>query len=151
MALSLGGNAKFENSTWTGPSYTAGYGHNQTTVNNIGDAIDALNKTDEVLNSKIDKIGDRLEDAFKSTNDQINHVEKRMNAGIASAMAMEAAPYVPGKLSYAAGAAYYGSENAIGMTFRKTANNGRWSLSAGIAAASVGNPSFRLGFSGVIN
>ena len=151
MALSLGGNAKFENSTWTGPSYTAGYGNNQTTVNNVGDAIDALNKTDEALNSKIDKLGDRLEDAFKSTNDQINHVEKRMNAGIASAMAMEAAPYVPGKLSYAAGAAYYGSEKAIGVTFRKTANNGRWSLSAGVAAASVGNPSFRLGFSGVIN
>ena len=66
-------------------------------------------------------------------------------------MALESAPYVAGKWTYAAGAAYHGGENAIGVTLRKTADNGRWSLTGGVAAASEGDPSFRIGISGVID
>ncbi|EPF75677.1 hypothetical protein F945_01344 [Acinetobacter rudis CIP 110305] len=43
-------------------------------------------------------------------------------------MALETAPYVAGKWSYAAAAAHHGGENAVGVTLRKTADNGRWSL-----------------------
>lgn len=39
----------------------------------------------------------------------------------------------------------------VGVTLRKTADNGRWSLTGGVAAASQGDPSVRIGISGVID
>ena len=92
-----------------------------------------------------------MEQSFRNTNKRIDDVEKRANAGIAAALALESAPFVAGKYTYAAGAAYNGDESAIGVTLRKTADNGRWSLTGGIAAATEGDPSFRIGISGVID
>ncbi len=95
--------------------------------------------------------GTTLEQAFYTTNKKIDSVEKKANAGIAAAMALESAPYIAGKYTYAVGAAYHGGENAVGVTLRKTADNGRWSITGGIAAASQGDPSVRIGISGVID
>lgn len=81
----------------------------------------------------------------------IGDVDKRAKAGIASAMAMENAPYIPGKITYAVGAAYHGGEQAVAATLRKTADNGRWSLTGGVSTATAGDPSFRIGISGVID
>ncbi|WP_372403768.1 ESPR-type extended signal peptide-containing protein [Acinetobacter piscicola] len=146
----LGGGAAIDNITGsftTAPSYTVG----DSKYNNVGGAIDALNKADQELGNKINNVSNRLEQAFQSTNQRIDDVEKRANAGIAAAMALENAPYIPGKYTYAAGASYHGGESAIGVTLRKTADNGRWSLTGGIAAASEGDPSVRIGISGVID
>ncbi|KCZ02748.1 YadA-like family protein, partial [Acinetobacter baumannii] len=52
---------------------------------------------------------------------------------------------------FSVGAAYHGGENAVGVTLRKTSDNGRWSITGGVAAASQGEPSVRVGISGVIN
>ena len=149
VAEYLGGGASYNNITqsFEAPSYTVG----DSKYNNVGGAIDALNKADQTLNSKIDNVSNKLEQAFYSTNQRIDDVEKRANAGIAAAMALETAPYIPGKYTYAAAAAHHGGENAVGVTLRKTADNGRWSLTGGIAAASEGDPSFRIGISGVID
>ena len=145
----LGGGAGYDNITnsFTNPTYTVG----GKEYNNVGGAVDALNKADQALDSKIDNVSNRLEQAFYSTNQRIDYVEKRANAGIAAAMALEAAPFVAGKFTYAAGASYHGGENAIGVTLRKTADNGRWSITGGVAAASQGDPSVRIGISGVID
>ena len=146
----LGGGAAIDNITGSftqAPSYTVG----DSKYNNVGGAIDALNKADQALGNKIDNVSNRLEQAFYSTNQRIDDVEKRANAGIAAAMALENAPYIPGKYTYAVGAAYHGGENAIGLTLRKTADNGRWSITGGVAAASQGDPSVRIGISGVID
>ena len=145
----LGGGAAYDNITgsFTAPSYAVG----DKKYDNVGGAIDALNQADQSLNQKIDNVSNKLDDAFRVTNDRIDNVEKKANAGIAAAMAMESAPYVPGKYTYAAGAAYHGGENAVGVTLRKTADNGRWSITGGVAAASEGDPSFRIGISGVID
>ncbi|NNP73753.1 cell surface protein [Acinetobacter defluvii] len=146
----LGGGAAIDNITGSftqAPSYTVG----DSKYNNVGGAIDALNKADQELGNKINQVSNNLEQAFQSTNQRIDDVEKRANAGIAAAMALETAPYVPGKYTYAAGASYHGGESAIGVTLRKTADNGRWSLTGGIAAASEGDPSVRIGISGVID
>lgn len=83
-------------------------------------------------------------------------VEKGLGTAIGSyattpAMALENAPFVAGKYTYAVGAAYHGGENAVGVTLRKTSDNGRWSITGGVAAASQGEPSVRVGISGVIN
>ena len=113
--------------------------------------MDALNKADQDLGKRITNLGDRFEQAFTEPNQRSEGIEKKANAGIAAAMALEAAPFVAGKFTYAAGASYHGGENAIGVTLRKTADNGRWSITGGVAAASQGDPSVRIGISGVID
>uniref|UniRef100_UPI000DCFEA35 YadA-like family protein n=1 Tax=Acinetobacter sp. CFCC 10889 TaxID=1775557 RepID=UPI000DCFEA35 len=146
----LGGGAAIDNITGSftkAPTYQV----DGKDYSSVGGAVEALNKVDQQLGSKIDNVSNRLEQAFQTTNQRIDDVEKRANAGIAAALAMEAAPYVPGKYTYAAGAAYHGGENAVGVTLRKTADSGRWSLTGGIAAASEGDPSVRIGISGVID
>ncbi|AMW77476.1 hypothetical protein AMD27_00170 [Acinetobacter sp. TGL-Y2] len=145
----LGGGAGYNNITnsFEAPTYTVG----DKDYNNVGGAVDALNQADQALNNKIDNVGNQLQDAFRTTNKRIDDVEKRANAGIAAALALEAAPYIPGKYTYAAGAAYHGGENAVGVTLRKTADNGRWSLTGGVSAASEGDPSVRIGISGLID
>ncbi|WP_409187562.1 hypothetical protein [Acinetobacter sp. V110_1] len=145
----LGGGAGYDNITqsFSNPTYNVG----DQSYHNVGDAIGALNQADQTLNTKIDNVSNKLEQAFYATNQRIDDVEKRANAGIAAAMALENAPFVAGKYTYAVGAAYHGGENAIGVTLRKTADNGRWSLTGGVAAASQGDPSVRIGISGVID
>ena len=149
IASSLGGGAGYDNITgsFTHPTYNVNGGSH----NNVGDALTALDDRDNQLDNKITNLGDQLQQAFYTTSERINDVEKRANAGIAAAMALETAPYVAGKWTYAAATAYHGGENAVGVTFRKTADNGRWSLTSGVAAASQGDPSFRIGISGVID
>ena len=145
----LGGGAGYNNITnsFTNPTYKV----DGKDYNNVGGAVDALNKADQALGNRITNLGDRLEQAFTETNQRIDGIEKKANAGIAAAMALEAAPFVAGKFTYAAGASYHGGENAIGVTLRKTADNGRWSITGGVAAASQGDPSVRIGISGVID
>ncbi|MEG1855843.1 MAG: YadA-like family protein, partial [Acinetobacter sp.] len=147
ITTSLGGGAKYENGQFTAPTYNV----NNGTYNNVGDALGALNQADIDLGNKITNLGDQIEQVFYETNGRIDDVEKKANAGIAAAMAMEGAPFVAGKFTYAVGAAYHGGENAVGVTLRKTADNGRWSFTGGVAAASQGDPSVRVGFSGVID
>ncbi|MGE8541822.1 MAG: YadA-like family protein [Acinetobacter sp.] len=151
VAEYLGGGAKFENGSWTAPSYTVGHGDTAQNFGDVGGAIDALNNADQALGNRITNLGDRLEQVFIDTNQKIDDVEKKANAGVAAAMALENAPFIAGKYTYAVGAAYHGGENAIGVTLRKTSDNGRWSLTGGIAAASQGDPSVRIGISGVID
>ncbi|CAM4362971.1 Trimeric autotransporter adhesin YadA-like C-terminal membrane anchor domain-containing protein [Acinetobacter pragensis] len=149
LAQYLGGGAGYNNITqsFDAPNYEV----NGEKYNNVGDALGALNQADQALGNRITNLGDQLQQAFQTTNKRIDDVEKKANAGIAAAMALENAPYVPGKYTYAAGAAYHGGENAIGVTLRKTADNGRWSLTGGVASGSTGDPSVRVGISGVID
>jgi len=79
----------------------------------------------------------------------INDIGKKAYAGVAAAMAMESAPYVPGKLTYAAGMGYYEQQAAMGVSLRKTADNGRWSVTGGASATSRGTVAFRVGIGGV--
>ncbi|UOO89364.1 YadA-like family protein [Vitreoscilla massiliensis] len=147
IANALGGGAKMENNVMTAPSYTIGHGDNAQTYDNVGGALDALNKQDQALGNSITNLNQGLRDV----NQRIDDVEKKANAGIAAAMAMETAPFIAGKYTYAVGAAYHGGENAVGATLRKTSDNGRWSITGGVAAGSQGAASVRVGFSGIIN
>jgi autotransporter adhesin len=64
---------------------------------------------------------------------QLNAQGKKIYGAVAAAAALESAPYIPGKLTSAAGIATAGGQSAIGISIRKTADNARWSLSAGLA------------------
>ncbi|WP_295987473.1 ESPR-type extended signal peptide-containing protein [uncultured Variovorax sp.] len=79
----------------------------------------------------------------------INDIGRKAYAGVAAAMAMESAPYVAGKLTYAAGMGYYEQQAAMGVSLRKTADNGRWSVTGGASATSRGTVALRVGIGGV--
>jgi autotransporter adhesin len=81
---------------------------------------------------------------------EIDGVAKKAYSGVAAAMAMESARYVPGKVTYAAGLGQYRSQSAVGVSFRRTADNGRWSVTGGVSAAS-GGAAIRVGISGVFD
>lgn len=127
----FGGGSSYDPTTqdFTAPTYNVGDG----SYNNVGDALEAI------------------DNSVKNTYNYIDNVKKEMSAGIASAMAMESAPFVAGKYTYSAATAYYGGEGALGLTLRKTADNGRWSLTGGVAAGTEGDPSVRVGISGIID
>ncbi|WP_032864697.1 YadA-like family protein, partial [Acinetobacter gyllenbergii] len=122
-----------------------------TGKDNIHDAIGTLNQSNQELGNKINNLGDQLQQVFYDTNKRIDNLEDKMSAGIAATAALEQAPYVPGKLTMAVGAAYYNDQNAVGVTFRRTADNGRWSLTTGAALGSQGSPLVRIGVSTIID
>ncbi|WP_296404439.1 ESPR-type extended signal peptide-containing protein [Psychrobacter sp.] len=80
----------------------------------------------------------------------MDNLEDQLSAGIASAAAIENAPYVAGKWTYAAGASHYNSQSAVGISLRRTADNGRWSINGGVSTNTKNDPLFRIGVSGVI-
>ena len=141
IANYLGGGSTVDaNGNTTAPTYNVSGG----SYNNVGDALGAID-------NRVTTVQNNLEQAFSYTNNRINKLEDKMSAGIAATAALENAPYVPGKWTYAAGAAYYNDQSAVGVTLRRTADNGRWSLNGGVAGGTTGSPLFRIGVSGVID
>ncbi|MFI8009612.1 ESPR-type extended signal peptide-containing protein [Acinetobacter sp. ABJ_C4_1] len=149
LVSALGGGAGYNNITesFSNPTYNVG----DKSYNNVGDALGALNQADQTLNNKIDNVNNKLEQAFYATNQRIDNLEEKMSAGIAANAALENAPFIAGKVTMAVGAAYYNQQNAVGVTLRKTADNGRWSLTTGAALGSQGSPLVRVGVSTVID
>ncbi|WP_171494944.1 YadA-like family protein, partial [Acinetobacter colistiniresistens] len=142
VGKALGGGAGYDpEKGWKGPSYEVAGGK----YDNVGDALGAVD-------NRVTNLGDQLQQAFYDTNKRMDKLEDKMSAGIAATAALENAPFIPGKLTMAAGAAYYNDQSAIGVTFRKTADNGRWSLTTGAAMGSQGNsPLVRVGVSTIID
>ncbi|AKG11923.1 ESPR-type extended signal peptide-containing protein [Moraxella bovoculi] len=124
-------------------------------LNNGGQRITnvapGVKDTDAVNVSQLKGMTQNIYNDINYVNNRIGQVDREAKAGIASAMAFEEAPFVPGKWTYAVGAAHYGGEQAVAATLRKTADNGRWAFSGGISTASEGDTGFRIGVSGVID
>jgi autotransporter adhesin len=116
-----------------------GGGGGPVTLANIADGVAP---TDAVNLRQLNAMGDSLAN-------WLDEIERDANAGIAAAVAMEAAPYLPGHITYALGTGYHVNQGAIGLTLRGTAENGRWSVSAGVAGSEAGT-TVRVGVSGVL-
>ncbi|XID76117.1 YadA-like family protein [Alkanindiges sp. WGS2144] len=145
VASALGGGASVNsNGEIIAPQYEVAGGKHD----NVGDALKAV---DNASTTRFDALNNQLNQAFYYTNERINKVEKQANAGIAAALSLESAPFVPGKYTYSVGAGFHGGENAVGATLRRTADNGRWSITGGVATATEGGASARVGISGVID
>src|SRR3546814_10343334 len=76
----------------------------QRRIVNLAPGIDP---TDAV---NVSQLTDQRYDLHRSLQD----VRDEANAGVAAAIAMEAAPYVPGHITYAIGSGYYVNQGAIG-------------------------------------
>ena len=145
MANILGGGSKVDDKgNVTAPSY-------EIAGDKYNDVGSALKAADVASLTRFDSLNNRIDEAFGYTNDRIDSVERQASAGIAAALSLESAPYIPGKFTYSIGAGYHRGENAIGGSLRRTADSGRWSITGGVATDSEGGASGRIGLSGVIN
>ena len=149
LSQSLGGGAFYDaaNKSYRPPQYQVG----NSRLNNVGSAVNALNKADQIITQQVINLEAKFKNALFATNKKVDQIIKQANAGIAAAMAMESAPYIAGKYTYAIGAAHHGGESAVGMTFRRTADSGQWAITGGIATATEGSPSMRIGVSGIFD
>ncbi|WP_233127319.1 hypothetical protein [Histophilus somni] len=73
---------------------------NERRIQNVAAGLLSHQSTDAVNGSQL-----------HATNQRLEEVNKDAKAGIAAAMAFKDVPFVPGKWSYAAGAAHYSSES----------------------------------------
>ena len=80
---------------------------------------------------------------------RVDDLEKDINSGIATAMSMRQAPYVAGATTYYAGFGAYKGEGAVGLSLRRTSDNGRWSLEGGFSHNREGSGGY-IGISGVL-
>ena len=80
---------------------------------------------------------------------RVDELEKGINSGVATAMAMRQAPYVAGATTYFAGFGAYKDQGALGVSLRRTSDNGRWSLEGGFSANRDGAGGY-IGVSGVL-
>ncbi|XGA80586.1 YadA-like family protein [Halomonas sp. CH40] len=131
-----------------GPSMTVdGFDANGTTITNVAPGVNA---GDAVNVGQMNALGQRFAQEIGDVHNRIDDVARDASAGIASVAAMGNAPYVPGKLTYHVGGGHHNGESAVGVNFRRTADNGRWSLNAGISGSRAG-ATIGLGISGVID
>ncbi|WP_262363274.1 YadA family autotransporter adhesin [Histophilus somni] len=113
---------------------------NERRIQNVAAGLLSHRSTDAVNGSQL-----------HATNQRVEEVNKDAKAGIATAMAFKEVPFVPGKWSYAAGAARYSSESAVSLNLGRTSKNGKYAISGGMSSDSRGRLGFRVGVSGVFN
>ena len=111
--------------------------------NNVSSALDATN-------DRIDNLESSTAEQFGYIRKELDDQGKQLSAGIASVSAIENAPYVAGAITYGVGASHYNDESAIGISLRKTAADGRWSIGGGVSTNTQNDPLFRIGISGIL-
>lgn len=138
-AVASGGNsvALGAGSVATEPNtISVGYAGNERRISSIAPGI----KGTDAVNVN------QLNEVTNYTNQQL----KKSYGGVASALALESAPYVPGALTYSAGMGYFQGEGAIGLSIRHTAINNRWSITGGMTHGTSGGIGARLALTGVM-
>ncbi|WP_429609838.1 ESPR-type extended signal peptide-containing protein [Variovorax sp. W2I14] len=106
------------------------------TVHNVAPGVAG---TDAVNVNQLNALGGGLNNRINAVNDRIDGVEKNAYAGVAAAMALQMpGSYVPGKTVMRIGAGSFKGENAVGISFRRTAENNAWSITGGVATSRAG-------------
>ncbi|WP_421567673.1 ESPR-type extended signal peptide-containing protein [Stenotrophomonas sp. PD6] len=121
------------------------------TMSNVASGRVAAGSTDAINGSQMYDWTLNRDNKFSnaSLSNRIDGLERDMQAGVATALAARQAPYVPGKTTYAVGAAGYKSQGAVGISTRYTAGTGRWSLEGGFSKSGDGTGVY-MGVSGVL-
>jgi len=109
-------------------------------VHNVAPGVagtDAVNVNQ--LNSGIAGANAYTDARANQLNSRIDDVARNAYAGVASAMAIQMpASYVPGKTVMRVGAGVFKGESAVGVSFRRTADNNAWSLTGGVGVSRAG-------------
>ncbi|MGK0546441.1 hypothetical protein ACSEE7_13165 [Halomonas cupida] len=128
-------------------SVSLGKGDEPVQIHNVASGTSTY---DAVNVGQLNALDSKFSHAYDHLSDKINEVERDASGGIAALAAMADAPYVAGKFTYHIGTGYHNGETALGVSLRRTADDGRWSVGLGIGA-SHGGPTVGLGVSGVID
>ncbi|MBY5923813.1 YadA-like family protein [Halomonas sp. DP4Y7-1] len=128
-------------------SVSLGNGGEPVQIHNVASGTSTY---DAVNLGQLNALDSKFSHAYDHLSDKINEVERDASGGIAALAAMADAPYVAGKFTYHIGTGYHNGESALGVSLRRTADDGRWSVGLGIGA-SHGGPTVGLGVSGVID
>jgi autotransporter adhesin len=121
------------------------------TMSNVASGRVAAGSTDAINGGQMYDWTMNRENKFSnaSLSNRMDGMERNMQAGVATALAARQAPYVPGKTTYAVGAAGYKTQGAVGISTRYTAGTGRWSLEGGFSKSGDGTGVY-MGVSGVL-
>ncbi|MGL4767805.1 MAG: YadA family autotransporter adhesin [Formosimonas sp.] len=98
--------------------------------------------TDAVNMSQLQGLGANV---LSQANAYSEQLAKKAYGGVAAVMAMGDAPYAPGKLSVYEGLGYYRGEVAVGVSLRRTSDNGRWSIVGGASYSRTGGVGAKIG------
>jgi len=104
-------------------------GTDAVNVNQLNSGIASANAYTDARTSQISN----------QLNSRIDDVARNAYAGVAAAMAIQMpASYVPGKTVMRMGAGVFKGQSAVGVSFRRTADNNAWSLTGGVGASRAG-------------
>lgn len=127
-----------------------GQAPNGAVISNVAPGVDARDAVNvQQLTSSVAAANQYTDARVNQFQQGMQTLARKAYAGVAAAMAMESPPYVQGKVSYAAGLGHYEGQSAVGVSLRRTATDGRWSVSGGVSATGAGGVAARVGISGV--
>ncbi|WP_009523716.1 YadA-like family protein [Imbroritus primus] len=156
-ALGTGAKSSGNNSVALGNGSDDGGRANVVAVGNrvISNMADGVQNSDGAtvgqLRAATAEANNYTDQRVNALHGDIDKLERRSNAGIASAIALQApANYAPGATTLRVGTGYYGKQVALGVSFRSTAENGRWSITGGVSGGRHGGVAAGAGVEWVI-
>ena len=147
IALGSGSQATANNSVALGANSVATR-ENTVSVGSVGNERQITNvaagtqPTDAVNLSQLNAVASSL-------SYQIANVRNGAYSAAAASMAVQSAPYVPGHTTLRLGGGAYGGQGALGLTMRRTSDDGSWSIDGGITTTSFGTGG-QIGISAVL-
>ncbi|RYZ08536.1 MAG: hypothetical protein EOO24_10355 [Comamonadaceae bacterium] len=91
------------------------------------------------LNRGVQAANQYTDQRFNQLQGHVDQVARNAYAGVASAMAVQMpGTHVPGKTVLRVGTAYFKGEAALGVSFRRTAEDNGWSLTGGLGMSRAG-------------
>lgn len=127
VALGAGSLASEENTVSVGSS------GNERRITNVAPGV---SETDAV---NMSQLGGAVSQAVAQANSYTNQQLRKSYGGIAAVAAMESAPYINGALTTSVGLGNYEGESAMAVSLRKTAKDGRWSITGAVSKATTGS------------
>ncbi|HGJ5900004.1 YadA family autotransporter adhesin [Arsenophonus apicola] len=132
VAIGNGSSATAANSVALGHGAIA-YRDNSLSVGSVGNERQITNvaagksRTDAV---NVGQVNDAFQNLGKSIEKKVNHINKKLTSGVASAMAMSGIPqaYLPDSNLVGLSASTYNGQSAIAIGVSKTSENGKWML-----------------------
>jgi autotransporter adhesin len=116
---------------------------------NLAQLQDTTRRTLDSANAYTDSRIAPVQNDVWQLGERVDTLERNTEAGIAAAMGLKQAPAVSGRTTYYAGVGGYRSQAALGVSLRRTADNGRWSLEGGVSGNRLGVGGY-IGISGVL-
>jgi autotransporter adhesin len=99
-------------------------------VHQLRSGVDqAVSRSQAYTDARLDSFGNEM----WALDQRVHELRRDMEAGVAASMGLKQAPLMPGKTTYYAGVGGYRDQAVLGVSLRRTANSGRWSIEGGVS------------------